>query len=83
MEHEPKVSGEMEHEPKGSGETEQVTTQWVMEAHRSTVATDVRQEDIVQPTKAARTGSWSWPVIVYLGQPRRVLSLRRLLGRVL
>ena len=62
---------------------EQVTTQWVMEAHRSTVATDVRQEDIVQPTKAARTGSWSWPVIVYLGQPRRVLSLRRLLDRVL
>ena len=28
---------------------EQVTTQWVMEARRSTVAADVRWEDVVQP----------------------------------
>ena len=29
------------------------------------------------------TGSWSRPVIVYLGWPRCTLSLRRLLGQVL
>jgi len=29
------------------------------------------------------TGSWSWHVIVYLGRPRRALSLRRLLDQVL
>ena len=29
------------------------------------------------------TGSWSRPVIVYLGRPRHALSLRRLLGQVL
>ena len=29
------------------------------------------------------TGSLSRPVIMYLGRPRRMLSLRRLLGRVL
>ena len=36
---------------------EQVTTQWVMEAHHSSVAEDVCQEDVVQPTEGVETGS--------------------------
>ena len=36
---------------------EQVTAQWVMEARRSTVAIDVRWEDIVQPMEVAEAGS--------------------------
>ena len=47
----------MEHKPKGLGKTEQVTTQWMMVAHRSTMAADVHQEDVVQPTEAAEVGS--------------------------
>ena len=34
----------------------QVTAQWVMEAHRSTMATDVCQEDIIQPMEGAEAG---------------------------
>ena len=37
--------------------TEQVTTQWVMEAHRSSVAEDMHQEDVVQPVEGVETGS--------------------------
>ena len=29
---------------------EQVSTQWVMEAHRASMAESVRQEDVIQPT---------------------------------
>ena len=36
---------------------EQVTTQWVMEAHRSSVAEDVLQEDVIQPMEGVETGS--------------------------
>ena len=36
---------------------EQVTTQWVMEAHRSSMAEGVRQEDVVQPTDGVETKS--------------------------
>ena len=36
---------------------EQVTTQWVMEAHRSSVAEDVLQEDVIQPMEGVETRS--------------------------
>ena len=36
---------------------EQVTMQWVMEARHSSMAEDVRQEDVVQPTEAAEVRS--------------------------
>ena len=36
---------------------EQVTAQWVMEAHCSSVAEDVRREDVVQPMEGVETGS--------------------------
>ena len=36
---------------------EQVTVQWVMEARRSTVAADMRREDVVQPAEAAEARS--------------------------
>ena len=35
---------------------ERVTTQWVMEACRSTVAADMHREDVVQPAEAAEAG---------------------------
>ena len=35
---------------------EQVTAQWVMEAHRSSVAEGVRQEDVIQPMDGVETG---------------------------
>ena len=47
----------MEHEPKGSGKTGHVTLQWVMEAHYSNVAVDMRRDDVVQPAEAAKVGS--------------------------
>ena len=37
--------------------TQQVTAQWVMEARRLTVAADMHQEDVVQPTELAEDGS--------------------------
>ena len=36
---------------------EQVTTQWVMEARRLTMAADMRREDVIQPVEAAEAGS--------------------------
>ena len=36
---------------------EQVTAQWVMEAHHSSVAEDMRREDVVQPMDGVETGS--------------------------
>jgi len=36
---------------------EQVFAQWVMEAHRSSMAEGVRQEDIIQPTGGVETRS--------------------------
>ena len=36
---------------------EQVTAQWVMEARPSTMAVDVRQEDVIQPVEAAEARS--------------------------
>ena len=36
---------------------EQVYAQWVMEAHRASMAKGVCQEDIVQPTDGVETGS--------------------------
>ena len=35
----------------------QVSAQWVMEAHHSSMAEGVRQEDIIQPTDGVETGS--------------------------
>ena len=35
---------------------EQVSTQWVMEAHRLSMAEGVRQEDVIQPTDGVETG---------------------------
>ena len=35
---------------------EQVIAQWVMEARRSTMATNVHWEDVVQPTEATEAG---------------------------
>ena len=35
---------------------EQVSTQWVMEAHRSSVAEGMRQEGVIQPTDGVETG---------------------------
>jgi len=35
---------------------EQVTTQWVMEARRLTMAADMRREDVIQPVEAAEAG---------------------------
>ena len=46
-----------EHEPKGSSETEQVTTQWVMEARCSTMAADVCREDVVLFVETVEAGS--------------------------
>ena len=36
---------------------EQVTAQWVMEAHRSSMAEDMHQEDVIQPMVGVETGS--------------------------
>ena len=36
---------------------EQVTAQWVMEARRSTVATDMHREDVAKPTEVVDAGS--------------------------
>ena len=36
---------------------EQVTAQWVMEARRSTMATNMRWEDVVQPTESMEVKS--------------------------
>ena len=36
---------------------EQVTAQWVMKAHRSSVVEDVCQEDVIQPMEGVETGS--------------------------
>ena len=35
---------------------EQVSVQWVMEAHRASMAEGVRQEDVIQPTDGVETG---------------------------
>ena len=67
----------MEHEPKGSGETGQVTTQWVMEAHRSTVAVDVHREDIVQPTEEAEAESEA-SVVPPPTEPNVILTVAKL-----
>ena len=36
---------------------EQVIAQWVLEAHRSTVATDMRREDVIRSAEVAEAGS--------------------------
>ena len=35
----------------------QVSVQWVMEAHRASMAEGVRQEDVIQPMDGVETGS--------------------------
>ena len=37
--------------------TEKVSSQWVMEAHRSSVAEGLHQEDVIQPTNEVETRS--------------------------
>ena len=50
---------------------EQVSVQWVMEAHRSSVAKGVRQEDVIQPVDGVETG---WKRASFLLRPSRTSS---------
>ena len=42
--------------PHAQRVAEQVTAQWVMEARHSSVAEDVRRDDVVQPVEGVETG---------------------------